>query len=179
MNIVQYLSAFRIFSPSVLLLAAGVNLICSLLKKTVLKKCNKKLFVFLPFVFGLGLYAAFRAIAAGVCTALAYNLSVTLEGGFACGSVATLYYVAYEQFFRKKQTEINPVSPLLEGYVLPEKVDEVARKLLAETSTKEQGERLDFIVQTLKDACDESVSEEEIFALAKLVEEFLQTLTTE
>ena len=49
MTALQFFNAFRTFGADILLLALGVTLFTSLLKKTVMKNCNKKAFVFLPF----------------------------------------------------------------------------------------------------------------------------------
>ncbi len=176
MTMMQYLSTFRIYSPSVLILAAGVTLTCSLLKKTVLKNCPKKLFLFLPFAVGLAFYAAFHAIVAGVCEAVAYSLSQTLEGGFACGCAATLYYVAYEQFFRKQKKTANPISPLLEGVVPEEKREEIAETLYAEGGKTPKEQLAAYVEETLRQHAEPSLSEAEILASAKIVEAFLLSL---
>ena len=101
MTIFQYLGAFRVFDADVLLLALGVTLVTSLLKKTVFKNASKKLYVILPFVLGAVFYAAYRMLATLSVAPLTETLAQTAEGGFACGCAATLYYVIYEQFVRK------------------------------------------------------------------------------
>ena len=102
MSAIQYLSTFRLYGWDVLLLAGGVTLLTSLLKKTVLKNAPKKLFVFLPFALGIVLYAIYRALVTLSAEPFTTGLAATVEGGFACGCAATLYYVVYEQFFRKR-----------------------------------------------------------------------------
>ena len=104
MSAIQYLSTFRLYGWDVLLLAGGVTLLTSLLKKTVLKNAPKKLFVFLPFALGIVLYAIYRALVTLSAEPFTTGLAATVEGGFACGCAATLYYVVYEQFFRKRPT---------------------------------------------------------------------------
>ena len=100
MSFVQLVSAFRLYNADVLLLALGVTLLTSLLKKTVMKSFDRKFFTLLPFGIGLALYAAWRMATTGSFRPL-WELQ-TLEGGFGCGCAATLYYVVYEQFFRGK-----------------------------------------------------------------------------
>ena len=103
MTILQYLSAFRLFGGDVLVLGLVVTIAVSVLKKTVLKNATKKLFVFLSFVLGTVLFAAYRCLAELSAAPLTSGLAETFESGFACGCAATLYYVVYEQFLRVKQ----------------------------------------------------------------------------
>ena len=152
MSAIQYLSTFRLYGWDVLLLAGGVSLLTALLKKTVLKNASKKLYVILPFALGIVLYAVYRALVTLSAAPFTAELAATLEGGFACGCAATLYYVVYEQFFRKKADgeaadtgtaddggsqdadaggAASPVAPLLEGYVPEETRAEVAQALRA------------------------------------------------
>lgn len=105
MSAIQYLSAFRLYGWDVLLLAGAVSLLTALLKKTVLQNAPKKVYVFLPFALGVLLYAVWRALVTLSAEPFTTGLAATLEGGFGCGCAATLYYVIYEQFIRKKKTD--------------------------------------------------------------------------
>ncbi len=176
MTMMQYLSTFRLYSPIVLLLALGVNLACSLLKKTVLKKLPKKAFVFLPFLIGLIVYASFRAISAGLCSTLTVSLAETLEGGFACGCAATLYYVAYEQFIRGKGKSVTPLTPLLDGIVPDGKRAEVENALLSADKQKSAEELSSFVEETLRNNLAQGISDGELLAASKLVCEYLTQL---
>lgn len=102
MTILQYLSAFRLFGGDVLVLGLAVTVGVSVLKKTVLKNVTKKLYVLLPFILGAIVFAAYRCLAECSFAPLTAALCKTMEGGFACGCAATLYYVVYEQFLRVK-----------------------------------------------------------------------------
>lgn len=104
MSAIQYLSTFRLYGWDVLLLAGAVTLLTALLKKTVLKNASRKLYVFLPFAIGILLYAAYRGLVTLSPLPFTTDLAATIEGGFGCGCAATLYYVIYEQFFRKRET---------------------------------------------------------------------------
>ncbi len=104
MSAIQYLSTFRLYGWDVLLLAGTVTLLTALLKKTVLKNASRKLYVFLPFAIGILLYAAYRGLVTLSPLPFTTDLAATIEGGFGCGCAATLYYVIYEQFFRKRET---------------------------------------------------------------------------
>ncbi len=169
---IQYLSAFRLYGVDVLLLALGVTLVCSLLKKTVLKNIPKKALVFLPFLLGLVFFAVYRAIVTLSASPFTTQLGETFEGGFACGCASTLYYVVYEQFIRGKN--VNPVYPLLEGFVPERKRKEAADALYA-LADKTEEELPALVRETLAHYC-ETPTEEEMLALCALVEKYLLTL---
>lgn len=174
MTMMQYLSAFRFFRPSVLLIALGVTVACSLLKKTALKNCPEKIRTFLPFAVGFVFYAIFRLLATGSILPLTDDYAQTLEGGFACGCAATLYYLAYEQLLCKKGNSKNPVLPLLKGIVKEEVREETAAYILGNLPDAEEA-RLPFLTETLKDRAD-GLSEKEIAAAAQAIAGVLKAL---
>ena len=205
MSAIQYLSTFRLYGWDVLLLAGGVTLLTSLLKKTVLKNAPKKLFVFLPFALGIVLYAIYRALVTLSAEPFTTGLAATVEGGFACGCAATLYYVVYEQFFRKRPTadtgaadgagesetpdtgaaddadtdmgeSIPPVVPLLEGFV-PEETRHAVARSLTEGARGKTGDALrTFVRETLFSAAP-AATEAELLALTELVAAYLSSLS--
>lgn len=148
MTALQFFNAFRTFGADVLLLALGVTLITSLLKKTVMKNCNRKIFVFLPFAIGLIVYAVFAALITLSADPFTEHLSETVEKGFSCGFAATLYYVVYEQFFRapKNTEQKDPLFVLLDGIVPAERTEEVIASL-NETSAGAEKEKLPEIIR--------------------------------
>jgi hypothetical protein len=173
MTAIQYLNAFRVYGADVLLLALGVTLVTSLLKKTVFKHCLKKACVFLPFAVGLVFYAAYRALVTLSAEPFTSGLAATFEGGFACGCAATLYYVVYEQFFRAKEP-LPPVAALIEGIVPEEAIAETAETLIAGAREKTDETLCAFVKETLEARADESVTEAELFLCARTVTEFLR-----
>ncbi len=201
MSAIQYLNAFRLYGWDVLLLAGAVSLLTALLKKTVLKNAPNKLYVFVPFALGTVLYAVYRAIVTLSAEPFTTGLAATFEGGFACGCAATLYYVVYEQFFRKRMDgtdadneqsadgedqggsapdagaeSVSPVAPLLEGYV-PEETREAVARTLCEGARKKTGNELrEFVRETLFSAAP-ACSEAELMALTELVTAYLAALT--
>ena len=205
MSAIQYLSTFRLYGWDVLLLAGGVTLLTSLLKKTALKNAPKKLFVFLPFALGIVLYAIYRALVTLSAEPFTTGLAATVEGGFACGCAATLYYVVYEQFFRKRPTadtgaadgagesetpdtgaaddadtdmgeSIPPVAPLLEGFV-PEETRHAVARSLTEGARGKTGDALrTFVRETLFSAAP-AATEAELLALTELVAAYLSSLS--
>ena len=197
MSAIQYLSTFRLYGWDVLLLAGGVSLLTALLKKTVLKNASKKLYVILPFALGIVLYAVYRALVTLSAAPFTAELAATLEGGFACGCAATLYYVVYEQFFRKKADgqaadtgaaddggtqdadaggAASPVAPLLEGYVPEETRAEVAQALYEGARGKTGDVLRTFVRETLFSAAPDA-TEAELIALTELIAAYLASLT--
>lgn len=197
MSAIQYLSTFRLYGWDVLLLAGGVSLLTALLKKTVLKNASKKLYVILPFALGIVLYAVYRALVTLSAAPFTAELAATLEGGFACGCAATLYYVVYEQFFRKKADgqaadtgtaddggsqdadaggAASPVAPLLEGYVPEETRAEVAQALYEGARGKTGDALRTFVRETLFSAAP-AATEAELIALTELIAAYLASLT--
>ena len=91
MSFVQILEALRHYGADVLLIALGVTLLTSLLEKTVLKSCSKKVLAILPFAIGIVIFVAYRMISTCLSTE---ELLSAVEDGFGCGCAATLYYAA-------------------------------------------------------------------------------------
>lgn len=174
MSFVEILNTLRAYGADVLLLAFGVTLIVSLLKKTVMKNVPKKVFVFLPFAVGIVFYAVFHALASMSAAPFTTEIADTLKGGFACGCAATLYYVIYEQFFRGKT--LSPLLPLLEGVVPEEKREEAANVLYEGFFRQEEGARATFLRETLRTYCGDTMSEDELQKIVELIEEFLLSL---
>lgn len=174
MTALQFFNAFRTFSTDVLLLALGVTLITSLLKKTVMKNCNKRVFVFLPFAIGTVVYAVFSALVTLSAEPFTKDLLQTVEKGFSCGLAATLYYVVYEQFFRspKKAEKTDPLSILLDG-IVPEEKKEEAIASLTEKSTGVGREQLSEVVrETLTAYASPELSEAETDAAVLILTQY-------
>lgn len=175
MSFFQIVSAFRLYSADVLLLAFGVTLLTSLLKKTVMKSCDRKIFVFLPFGIGLLVYAAFRMLAEWSVAPLTAEIFLTFEGGFGCGCAATLYYVVYEQFLRERKTEANPLLPLL-AFVPEDRRREAADALYRGSKDLAEADMVGYFMETLNTYSDPPMSEEELYAAAQLLAEYLLSL---
>lgn len=170
MTAVEFVNALRHFGVDVLLLAAGVTLVTSLLKKTVLKTLSAKLYVFLPFLIGVAVYAVYRMLATWSVLPVTEELKLTLEGGFSCGSAATLYYAVYEQFVRGTK-KVSPVLPLL-GFVAEDKRKKAADEIFAARGEEDVGSRVIEIL--LFYAPD--VDKETLADAAELIVRFLESL---
>ncbi len=176
MTAFDFFEVLRRFGADVLLLAFGVTLVTSLVKRALPKRVSGKAGVFLPFLFGILFYAAYRMIATGGFAPLTSGILSTLEGGFGCGSAATIYYVLYEQFFRGKTC--SPLAPLLEGIVEEERMEEAANALL-EGSKGVDGEELPaFAAETLAPFALPGLPQEELALAALFVGNYLKALRT-
>ncbi len=171
MSFIQIVSALRPYGADVLLLALGTTFVVSLLKKTVLKHCNGKIFVVLPFAVGLILYAVYRA--AATCSADPFTCDIlrTLEGGFSCGCAAVLYHNIYKQFCGER---LPVLYPLLDA--VPEETrKEVAETLLREGKDLPADAREAYFFDALSSAAPD-LDEPERRALAALLAQFLSEL---
>lgn len=174
MSFIQILGTLRAYGADVLLLALGVTLTVSLLKKTVMKNVSKKVFVFLPFLVGLIYYAAFHALVTLSAAPFTTDIANTLEGGFACGCAATLYYVVYEQFVRG--SSVSPLYPLLEG-VVPESLRaEAANALYEGCKELDDGGRYAFLQENLNAFADPVLSDGELDELAQFLAKYLKAI---
>lgn len=174
MSFVQIVSALRPYGADVLLLAIGVTLLTSLLKKTLMKHWNGKVFVFLPFAVGIVLYAAFHMLVSMSWDPLTKELGTTLGGGFSCGSVATVYYLAYEKLARGK-TALSPLEPLLD-FLPEEKRKEAAKALYEGAKEKTEEERIAYFEEHLNEYADPPLDGEALTAYAVLLAEYLTSL---
>lgn len=175
MSALQFFNAFRTFGADVLLLALGVTLLTSLLKKTVMKNCNKKAFVFLPFGIGLIAYAVFASLVSLSADPFTKDLLTTVEKGFSCGLAATLYYVVYEQFFRspKGANDRDPLYTLLDGIVPEEKLSGAVEALTEKSAGAEKEQLPEAVRETLILYASPELSEAEISAAVLIVTKYL------
>ena len=65
MTVIELYGTLHRYGVDVLILALGVTLLTSLLKKTVMKSVSKKVFVFLPFGLGILIYALYSIFTRG------------------------------------------------------------------------------------------------------------------
>ncbi len=174
MSFVQLVSAFRLYGADVLLLALGVTLLTSLLKKTVMKNVNKKLFVFLPFAIGFAVYALYKMLVTASFDPVTKDFLLTLESGFGCGCAATLYYIVYEQFVRGK-TACEPLLPLLD-FIPESRRSEAAKALREGTAGMPQEDKAAYIKEHLNSYLEAPMSEEELTVAAETLAKYLSSI---
>ena len=171
----EFFNALKAYGADVLLLAAAVSLLTALLKKTVLKNCPNKVYVFLPFLIGLVIYAAYRAVATWSIAPLSTDIASTVEGGLGCGSVATVYYIIYEQFIRKGKTALS-LSPVLGGILPDEKCEEASAELLKGAKERPKEELTVFVKETIVRYAGEDLTEAELEGVVQAVSTLLAAL---
>ena len=178
MTALQFFTALRTFGADVLLLALGVTLLTSLLKKTVMKNCTKKVFVFLPFAIGILLYAVYSSLVTLSADPLYKDLLLTVEKGISCGLAANLYYVLYEQFFcaSKSKKEQNPLYPLLDGIVPDDKKEEAAATLIEKSTGVEKEQLPQVIEEALSPYTSPELSKMELSAAIAILVQYFSVL---
>ena len=181
MSAIQSLSGFFSDSWQSLLLALGVALVTFILKKTV-KKLPEKVFTFLPFALGILAFAVYRAIATLSWAPFTTEIVTTLEGGVTCGCAAILCFVACDKLLKKvgergSGEAVTPVTPLLEGYVADDKLDETAATLMEGSAGLTEEELPQFVRETLSAAVLPETTEAELLALCALVGAYLSQIS--
>ena len=178
MTVLELYGALRRYGVDVLLLALGVTLLTSLLKKTVMKSVSKKVFVFLPFGLGILIYSLYSILSRGGLCFTAEEISAIsslIRQGVSTGCAATLYYVFYEQFLRGKFTA-DPLAPLLEC-VPEEKRKEASAAILSACENAGERELSEVISEQLCTFADPPLSEEEAALAAELLKEYISSIT--
>lgn len=176
LTIIQIIDTFTFYGLDVIALAVATCLIVQLLKITVLKKCNKKLLTFLPFLTGSLLYAAYAALINLSFRFIIDNYLSVLEHGFSVGALSTLIYVWYEQFMRDKKSVSathSVISTLIAGYVPEENVEAVADKIAAAIERDVTGDGARKIAEILSENNLGEVSENDVKMLSRLIIETL------
>ena len=181
MSIFQIIDAFAFYGFDVIVLGALTSVTVQILKKTLLKKCNKKIFTFLPFIFGTLFYAAYAAVRHLSLEYLIENYITVMEYGFSVGALSTLTFVCYEQFLQNKTTVSateGVIATLIAGYVPSDSVENVA-KLIAEAIGRDVlGDGAKRTAEILTENQCENVTENDVKLLAKLIIETLAHLNT-
>lgn len=177
LSIIQIVDTFTFYGIDVLLLATLTCLTVQLLKATILKKLNRKLVTFLPFVLGTVFYAAYAAIKNLSLEFLLTDYVFVLEHGVSVGAAATLIYVLYEQFVREKKSGLSTaesvIKTLIEGYVPAGSVEDAAKQIAEAIEKDVTGSGAKHAEEILAQFAEESVTERDVQLIAKLI---IQTL---
>ncbi len=172
MSIIEIADLFVFYGLDVMLLAAATAVTVQLLKKTVMKNVQNKLYTFLPFVTGALYYAVYRGLCEMSFCHVLENYADILEHGMAVGSLATMIYVLYEQFVRQKKSSSaaeDVIGALIEGYVPDESRAKVAALIAAALSRDVSGSGADKTEAILSENAAETAGEREIKLLAQLI----------
>lgn len=179
MTVIEIIDAFTFYGLDVIALAAATGVLVQILKKTALKKLQKKAMTFLPFIIGGILYAGYAALINLSFKYVAVNYVTVLEHGFSVGALSTLIYVLYEQFLRGKQKDsatVSVIKTLIDGYVPAEEIAEVAEKIALTIARDVAGDGAKKTGEILAERRLEEVTESEIKMLSRLIIETLAHL---
>lgn len=133
MTFVQIVDMFTYYGVDVVVLAALTCAITQVLKTTLLKNAQKKLYTFLPYIIGIVLYAAYAAASRPDIGYLAANFAAIANKGISVGALATIVYVAYGHLAKggpqAQKTEI--ICLLLTGYIGEDIKEKAAAEIAA------------------------------------------------
>lgn len=181
MTIIEIIDTFTFYGIDVIALAAVTAALVQLCKATFLKRVQKKLFTFLPFVIGTLLYAAYAAVCNLSLLYLAANYVSVLEHGISVGAAATLLYVLYEQFVRQESgltTAESVVKTLIGGYVAEDAAEDAAKRIAEAVAKDVTGGGAKRTAEILTEAAQDGVTENDIAMLSRLIIETLAHLHT-
>lgn len=181
MTFIEIIDTFTYYGIDVVLLALVTAVVTQTLKLTLLKNVSKKLITFLPFLLGTLLFAIYADIRNLSFFFIFEEYSYVLENGISVGAVATLFYVLYEQFIRKKEgfssTE-EVIAALIGGYVTQENVETAAKSVAEAIAADATDDGAEKIEEILAEYADGEVSESEIKLISKLIVDTLAHLSS-
>lgn len=182
LSIIQIVDTFTFYGIDVLLLATLTCLTVQLLKATILKKLNRKLVTFLPFILGTIFYAAYSAIKNLSLEFLLTDYVFVLEHGVSVGAAATLIYVLYEQFVREKKSGLSTaesvIKTLIEGYVPKASVEDAAKQIAEAVKKDATAGGAKRAEEILAQFVEENITSSDVQLIAKLIIETLAHVTT-
>lgn len=180
LTFIQIIDTFTFYGADIALLAAVTAILTQVLKITLLKKVQKKILTFLPFTLGTLLYAIYAAVRNLSAIYVVQNYVSVIEHGLSVGSLATLLYVLYEQFLRKKDTLSETeqvVSALIEGFVPDDCVEKVAKDVTDAILKDVTGNGAKLCEEIIGQSANEEITEHDVKLLAKLIIETLAHMT--
>lgn len=142
MSIMQIIDAIDLYGLDITLLGAATAVAVAILKRTVFKNANKKLFAFLPFISGALVYAAYYAAVNSGFENISGDYGCIVVRGFTVGAVSTLIFALYEQFVQNKNglsAAETVVKSLIEGYVPQGESERIAKEICLTVKEIEDG----------------------------------------
>lgn len=174
MTIFQFISYLEKYSIDVLCLAFFVCVLTSIIKRYFLKDSLKKYTTFIPFALGIGVCAVYNYFAFGYDKSIFFSQAV--ESGVKTGSLATVYYVFYEQFVRGKRKTSDPrtlaVQGILENYIAIEKLETTAKiivEIIDSDATQTQTNQEDLVIKAIEENAEQALPETEKTVISKLI----------
>lgn len=157
MTFISIIDTLTFYGLDVVLLALITCVITYVLKITVLKKCAKKLITLLPFIVGTILYGAYLCLQRLDFFCITSNLATIIENGFSVGTLATVFYVCYEQFIRNKPQKClaeGVITSLIEGTVPDDAVERTAREIYVALYGDDTGDGAERVYKILLASCN-------------------------
>ena len=182
MDIFNIIGTLTLYGVDIASISVLTCVIVQVLKRTVLKNCQKKVLTFLPFVLGTLFYAVFAAATNLSLSYLVSELPQVCERGFTIGSLSTVIYVWYEQFIRANETTSateGVIATLIEGYVPTDAVEETAKSIAEAIQRDVTGDGAKRTAEILSASISEGVTERDVTLLAKLIIETLAHLNSQ
>lgn len=180
LTFLEIIDVFTFYGIDVVLLAAATAVFTQLMKNSLFKRAEKKLFTFLPFVIGTLLYAIYAAVSNLSFFYLLDEFISVFEHGFSVGAVSTLIYILYEQFIRRKNvlsaTE-SVISTLIEGYVPEDKLEAAAKSIAAAVKLNVTENGAARAQEILSGYAKAEINERDLQLLCKLIIKTLARLT--
>lgn len=176
MTLMEILDAFTFYGLDIMLLAALTTLCVQILKISLLKKCQKKILTFLPFIVGCLFYGAYTVLYNMDFRILVMSYVDVMEHGFSVGALSTIIYVWYEQFIRGKKGQSateGVIATLIEGYVPTDAVEDAAARIADAIQKDVTGDGAVKATDILKEYCGEDMQEKDIKLLSRLIIETL------
>lgn len=181
MTVFEIIEAFTFYGFDIIALAVATSISVQILKRTLLKNCQKKIITFLPFAIGALLYAGYCALVHLSFRYILDNYVSVLEHGFSVGALSTLIYVWYEQFVRNKNTgsaAAQVISTLIEEYVPKEELLSIAEEIARAIQRDVTGDGAKKTADILTAHSLEEVTENDIKVLSRLIIETLAHIST-
>ena len=176
MTVFEIIDAFTFYGLDVILLAAATSILVQILKRTLLKNCQKKVITFLPFLIGTLLYTGYCALIHLSFRYILDNYVDVIEHGFSVGALSTLIYVWYEQFVRNKaksSATAEVISTLIAEYVPSEELASIAEEIAHAIEKDVTGDGAKKTEDILAVHSLEDVTENDIKVLSRLIIETL------
>lgn len=181
LTVFEIIDAFTFYGLDIFVLAAATGILVQILKLTLLKNCQKKIITFLPFLIGSLLYTGYSALIRLSFRYVLDNYVNVLEHGFSVGALSTLIYVWYEQFVRNKDkvsATAGVISTLIEEYVPKENVLKIAEEIARAIEKDVTGDGARKTAEILAANSLETVTENDIKVLSRLIIETLAHICT-
>lgn len=176
----KIIELFTCYGLDVAALAAVTCALTQILKNTLLKRAQKRLFTFLPYAIGAALYTGYAAVANACSGNAGVNFADALSHGVTTGAIATVIYAVWRQFIKGGSSSVaeGVIAAMVSGYVEEGKEGETAAEISAALGEMTDDERIEKCADIIVSRANGDISRAEIEALAKLIVETVARIRT-